>query len=152
MKKFNKTIEVKVSVDSIADKLLYTMSSDGKHNELVTETIIGNLLSSSTQGMSQLYNALNGYNNDIDFKVNDIIICSEKTYNRVEEDGEYVEKYVAVGECRVIEVDIYRSDKLKVEYSKTDSLGNTKLETRWVSHSRCDKKTIEPIEDYAILG
>ena len=99
-----------------------------------------------------MYNALNGYNNDIDFKVNDIIICSEKTYNRVEEDGEYVEKYVAVGECRVIEVDIYRSDKLKVEYNKTDSLGNTKLETRWVSHSRCDKKAIEPIEDYAILG
>jgi hypothetical protein len=72
MKKFNKVIQVEVSVDTIAEKLLETMAPDFKHREQVVEAIIGAMVEhEELHKIAPLYNALNGFSNDINFKAGD---------------------------------------------------------------------------------
>ena len=152
MKKFNQVIEVQVSVDTIADKLCKMFSKEEKHAELVTETIIGNLLNKGTkEGISQLYNALNGYTSDIDFEVGDFIICHKKVYNNFkQEDGSFKERYEAIEEATVVDIDLYRSDKLKIEYNYMDSKGIIKTTQTWVSHLDCN--TISLVDKIDVLA
>ena len=139
MKKFNKIITVEVSVDSIAEQLLATMSPDFKHRELVTEAIIGTGVDKST--LSYVYNALNGFSPEIDFKVGDMVISehTEWMYPTEESRTKRNSVSVAIGECKVIAIDLYTKDKLKVEYVHQNIEGKTEPKTTWVNHSKCSK-------------
>lgn len=135
-KQYKEVIQMEVPVQAIAEKL-HSMMVDFKHSELVTETIIGHLLKNST-GLSNLFNSLNGYNNDIDFKVGDIIITEKQSlsgYALV--NGE--RKNVEVKEAKVIEIDLYKHDKLQVEYDTIDSALNPKKNIAWVDHKYWNK-------------
>ena len=88
MKQFNQVITVEVSVDSIAQQLLKTFSSEFKHADALAETIVSTSLDKGT--ISFLYNSLNGYSNDINFKVGDMITCSESTYGYVPNEPDAV--------------------------------------------------------------
>ena len=151
MKKFNQTISVEVEVDAIADQLLSNFQKDYKHKEIVTEAIIGNAINSKGPAISQIYSALNGYDNTIDFAVGNLVHCTEKIYGyeRVAEPvsdddkPQLEEKYVEMGECEVKEIDLYRRDKLYVLYQKTDRNGNIREDTRWVNHKNCQKLQIK---------
>lgn len=138
MKKFNQVITVEVSVDSIAEQLLKTMNPEFQHAEMLTEAIIGTALDKGTVGY--IYNSLNGYTNDIDFKVGDVITCTEQTYGYVpdsEDNTTYTEKRMPIGECKVIEINVYRDDKLLVEFSKRNSKGEFTTKQTWVYHKNC---------------
>lgn len=143
MKKFNKSIKVEVSVDSIADKLLSMFSNDEKHSELVTETIIGNMLKDNTS-ISQLYNAVNGYTNEIDFKVGDVINCSDTFYTYVLNGETIGRRSIVIGTAVVKEIDIYSNNKLLIEIETITSDGNPTVETKNVHHTDCSK--IEPVK------
>ena len=144
MKTFNKVIKVEVGVDSIASKLLATMNSDEKHAELVVESIIGSMLASRTSDLqiSSLFNALNGYNNDINFEVNDEVLCTSKDYIygiSSEAESGYSREYIKIGSCKVVEIDLYATDKLTIEYSAFDSKGQKRAFTKVVNHATCSK-------------
>lgn len=124
MKKFNKEIQIRVEVDQIAEQLLSTFPDDYKHREILTETIIGNLLQTN-EGVTQLYNSLNGHSNDINFKEGDIIISSR--------DVTYDCKSGKNTILRVKEVNPYATSKLYVEYYNDAG----KLRETWINHRYC---------------
>ena len=135
MKKFNKTISIEVSVDSIADNFLSQLNPDFKHKELLAEAVIGSALEKGNLGF--IYNALNGYNNEINFQIGDKIICTSNAYiwNQEKQKSEYTK----IGECVVREVNVYSSSKLKVEYSYINKEGELITDIDWVNHTNCSK-------------
>jgi hypothetical protein len=142
MKKFNEVITIEVSVDDIASKLLSCMSDTSKHNENIVESIIGGAVANNmTPLMTNLYNSLNGYTNDIDFAVGQIVVCSDKVtkYIKKESDGEegFVREYLSIGECEVVEIDIHRTNKVKLSYTVFDREGKIRNESTWSRHTSC---------------
>ena len=123
MKTFNKVIKVEVSVDSIAVKLLESFKgSEFKHAELLTEAIIGSSL--SADNLSYVYNALNGYSAEIDFKVGELIA--------VEGLREYSQgTHTPVLFAEIVEIDLYKEQKLKVKWNNLK--GSESVE--WVKHT-----------------
>jgi hypothetical protein len=150
MKKFNQTISVEVSVDSIAEKLWSTFDPNFAHAELLTESIIGSNLESGKLGY--VYNALNGFNNDIDFQVGQTVDCKESIYSWVPEvdsststlKGTYRREYMPLGKATIVEINLYKSDKLLVEYNTLNSKGDYITETKWVDHRACSGLSTVP--------
>lgn len=115
MKKFNQIIEVQVSIDDIADKLLSTIDKSNPHSELIAETIIGNLANITDKiGISQLYTALNGYTNDINFQENQHVICND-TYYGYDPISEKIGRYF-INDCVILKIDKYKRDNVLVSY------------------------------------
>ncbi len=140
MKRFNEVITVEVSVDAIAEQLLNAMSKEYLHAELVTETIIGNLLRNKGESISQVFNALNGYTNEIDFSVGDMLIANEHAYTHVpKDDGTFEEVYQKIGLCTIEDIDLYSNKKLKVSYEYTTKDGKVQTRTSQISHLKCTK-------------
>lgn len=142
MKKFNQVITVEVSVDSIAQQLLSTMKEDFKHSELLTEAIIASSLDKGN--ISYVYNSLNGFTNEIDFKIGDEIRVKDEEYTYYTEKGEIVDSSVRGGGFVVgvvKDINIYKSDKLFVEMYLVDRNGsrnyNIRIKTDWVNHGNC---------------
>jgi hypothetical protein len=145
MKQFKQVIKIEVSVDAIAEQLLANFKDDFKHREMVAETIIETSLIEGK--LSYLYNALNGYTNEVNFKVGDVIFCSEEIYSYNLDDNDLpVEsrQQVKIGLAEVVEINIYRSDKLKVKHIALNKrLGKFVYEEAetWTNHLEC---AIEP--------
>ena len=137
MKKFNETIKVEVSVDSIASKLLAMFNTEEKHAEKTTEAIIGNLL--HARGLSQVYNSINGYSNDINFEVGDKVMCSSYRYTHKydEKTTIWISERIQIGEATIIAIDIYASNPIIVEYTTINHKGEKVIETDSVSIDRC---------------
>ena len=73
MKRFNQEVNISISVDSIAQKMLESMDQYFRYKENVVEAVISSMLHSGD--IHYIFNALNGYTNDIDFKVGDYVYC-----------------------------------------------------------------------------
>lgn len=147
MKKFNKEITVSVSVDAIAGELLEGMHPEFKHRELVAEAMIATSLDKGTIG--HLYSALHGHLPDINFKVDDVVICKREAnmYVRegsVDEPISWKRKYQVIGECKVIEVNPFADREILIEYNKRNDEGADVMEQMWVDKNDC--KTIPPPE------
>lgn len=139
MKQFNQNIQVQVSVDSIANKLLSTMKEEFEHRDMLVEAIIGSALNSGT--LLYIYNALNGFGNEINFQVGQIVECTKNIYRNAPVpgvDNPWKSQYVPIGTCEIVEIDLYRSDKLRVHYCYELENGNTKEDSMWVEQTTCD--------------
>jgi hypothetical protein len=166
---FNEVIKIEVEVDAIYHKLMSEFPEDYKHKEIVAHAIIGS--ANDRGGLGFIYNALNGYSNDIDFQEGDIVICTEddriERYdaNKEDENGEPIKvvsveednneprwKYrsVPIGLCRVNKVNMYGVKKLTVEamgYSAKYDASHNKyaLQHYLVDHKTCTKTgSLEP--------
>ena len=137
---------MEVEVDSIAQKMLDLFAgSTYQHSEILVEAVIGTAVEKGT--MSYIYNALNGFNNEIDFKVGDIVTCTATHWGYTREQApdplpedyktKWIRKDLKIGECKVVEINIYRQDKLKVEYTTCNNVGGDEVETAWVNHKKC---------------
>lgn len=139
--KFNDVISIEVEINSIYEKLRDTFPEDYKHKEILAHAIVGSAVEHG--GITFIYNALNGYTNDIDFKVGDVIMCEEEdktVYVPPTEEKKADWKYVPIGECKVIQVGMYRNSKLKVEFlNGRRGSEETFMETTWVNHKRCTR-------------
>jgi len=158
--KFDGVIQIEVSVDAIYQKLLGEFPEEYKHREMVSHAIIGSAQEKDT--LHYIYNALNGFTQDINFQVGDIVECTEKyRYERYDakqetEVGEiiidapnktavdYVPNWktrrIAIGKCKVLKINLYAKDKLKVEFMGYDSYSPkdaASKKTSWVDHKNC---------------
>lgn len=135
MKRFNKNIQIQISVDSIADSLLSTIKENEKHKELIVEAIITSALDKGT--ISYIYNALNGYPDEVNFKVGDKVL--KEMYFKADEKAE--SEYHQV-ELEVVEVRTYHNSKVRVfgKYQKFP-YGKMVEETynEWVNHQNISK-------------
>lgn len=147
MKRFNQSISIQIEVDQIADQLLSNIDSEFKHKELVAETIIGSLLETQI-GISNLYNSLNGYCNDIDFEVNESIMTTATTYDYTpDKHGEIPSSsnHREIGKAIVKEINIYKTEKILIEYTKYKSSGTAYQDSQWVHHTKCSKIEIPKV-------
>jgi hypothetical protein len=138
MKKFNKVIQVEVSLDTIAQNLLSTMNEAFPHRELVVENIIG---SSDAHQLSLLYNSLNGYTNEIDFNVGDIIKPTNVTsygYWTEEDVNAGSTSCKAIEEAEIIEINIYAPEKLRIKYVTPRKDGTMNVNKTWIRHTECE--------------
>lgn len=152
---FEEVIKIEVPVQSIYEKLMEQFPNDYKHREILAHAIIG-----GTPNLSYLYNAMNGYTNDIDFEVGDIVMCTEESRKErydanienekgeraavvsVEADTKPNWRYrdVAIGRCKVIKINLYQSDKLVVEFEGWNRYNNrVETMTTSVNHKTCTK-------------
>lgn len=139
MKKFNKQIQVTVEVDQIATQLLASFTDENPHKEMITETIIESMLQSGH--VSLLYNNLNGWTNELNFKVGQQVNCTEQSYFYDEASTvgldltiKYEQKYRKIGSCSIREINVFRSDDVLVEYDNHKKDGTYELSNRWVKH------------------
>lgn len=153
MKKFNKVIKVEVNIDSIAEKLLATFSPDFAHKELLTEAIIGSAYEKN--GLGYVYNALNGFTNDIDFKVGQVVVCTDTYYGyKLADDGvSFTQGYISLTDipfehCIIEEINVYSDKKIKLFWQGMDSKGKDKLYDKWVSHLDCSGISEPVVLDY----
>lgn len=139
MKKYTEVITVEVSVDSIAQQLLSNINPDFKNREILTESIIGSLLDTNKIGF--IYNALHGYSNKIDFKVRDKIMCNNQCfqYNTLESKESKRGVWSKIGECVVIDINVYLNSKLKIEYQSENLDGTFRAVSLWVNHIDCSR-------------
>ena len=156
---FNQVIKIEVEVQSIYEKLLSTFPEDYKHKEMLAHAIIGS--SEHNGGLNYVYNALNGFTNDVNFKVGDFVDCTEKNrvvwYDSIKEDEnglqinsgisdelvtpKWKSKNVMIGKCRVIDINLYRSDKIMVEFVGSSLYRREEGETtkaEWVNQKTCE--------------
>ena len=136
MQKFKETIQIEISVNSIANTLLANMSSEFPHAELVVETIIARALASDKASLSMLYNSLNGFTQEVDFNIGDVIV-PHSLYAYGYWNGAKDQKREKILLAEVMEIDIYRDNKLKVSYLVPQSDGTNKVSTDWISHIDC---------------
>ena len=72
MKEFNKTLNIEIEVDAIAQQLLQVVPEDFKHREILVEAIIGHTHENPYK-LGSIYQALNGFVKKINFEVGDIV-------------------------------------------------------------------------------
>ena len=141
MKKFNQIISVEVDVDQIAENLLAQFPADYKHREIVTEAIIGSSISNG--GIEFVYNALNGYKNEINFAVDDMVIVKDEVYNNMDNYHLITDSNRNWAIAKVIEIKEYKTgDKLHIEYIKVRRAGikfSVNIDSEWVNHRNCSK-------------
>ena len=133
MKKFKAQIQVTIEVDRIAEHLLSTINPELAHKEMIVESIIGSLVHEGK--LHYLYNALHGYSNDINFKVGDMVNVTETYYH---DDSRQ-----PIGQSQIVDIDIYRDNKLLVKYH--DLKGREQL--KWVYHHNAGYLAIVPCTD-----
>lgn len=138
MKKYNQSIQITVELDSIAQQLLNSFHPEHPHRELLVDTIIGNMRQETRQ-ITQLYNSLNGFTNDIDFVVGQKL---EVKVNALVGDYYLHESWKKDGTeprttltATIVEVDVYRENKLKVSFEYMDRRGNMDDSTTWLNHT-----------------
>ena len=153
---WNKEIQVSVDVDQIADMMFNAMDPQAKHNVLITNAIIGTALEHGTIGY--IYGALCGANPCINFQIGDKVICTKKERREnvfTEDTGviagdsfkpEYKTHNIEpIGECEVIEINLYAADKLRVRFMQ-DAYRSKDEEQHavWVNHKTCSKLQEHP--------
>lgn len=141
MKQFNEVISVEVPVQAIANMLLDSMSPEFKHREIVTEAIVGRMMADNS--LTFLYNSLNGYPCNIDFQVGDNVknnngfqVYGYWTAESIEQNNSV---YGYIYDALVLEIDVYRDDKLRIEYKIPNKKGGFDTNTRWVKHAAWNK-------------
>jgi hypothetical protein len=148
MRKFNQSISIEVQVDNIANQLLDTINPEFKHREPMVEAIIGTALNNK-EALSHIYNAMNGYLPEINFKVGDIVNCKATTYMYVTEESRIKgdSHRAELGKSVIVQVDPYRADPLCVEYDYYTSDGTVRRDARWVEMRHCSEFPVKSIQE-----
>lgn len=141
MKNFNKEIQITVTANEIAAKLLNEMNPEFKHKEMVVEAIIG---SANTRILTNIYNTLNGFTLDINFKVGDKLVQNSKgsltaRMYKKDETGAIVpinpeNEWVRVTNAEVVAIDEYADKKINVSFTYMMSNGSENTKEEWVNH------------------
>lgn len=141
---FNKTISIEVDVDDIHKKLMGTFPEDYKHKEMLSHAIVGSAMEHG--GIGFIYNALNGYTNDVDFGIGEVINCTSKDRREytpsVEEPLAKARRDMKeIGACEIVAINLYSRNKILVKYQQDAAFpfGGAEEVTAWVDHKTCTK-------------
>lgn len=161
--RFEQEISIVLPVEMIYRKMLETLPVEYKHRETLAHAIIGSTVGNGK--VAYIYNALAGFTNEIDFQIGDRVACTSKDrqesydYNLESSDGEekpagieikerdgtaykpnWSVRDVAIGDCEVVEIDMYSDKKLKVQFIQDKRYnGGKETVTEWVNHKTCQR-------------
>ena len=132
MKKFDKSIMVEISLDSVAHNLLSKMDKS-----VIADTIVETIIETiPLEKIQYLYNVLNGFSNEINIKIGDMFYCNHllyHPYHPVVKNENRKDHYMPVGNCIVTDVNLYSSEKVQIECDFWTKNGVQK-ERFWVRH------------------
>ena len=155
MKNYNKSFNVEITANMIADKFHQKLAEFGKDNkdkniqakaDKLIDSIVGPMCSNdNTNGLKHLYFGL--FDLDIEaplFKDTDRLISDDTHYGwhqiqeGIDEEGEPTMKWtrdrIKIGQCKVVGFDTYRnSNKYEIEYDVFDSKGVVSKERTWTN-------------------
>jgi hypothetical protein len=140
--KFDEVIKIEVPVNQIYEKLKAVFPEDYKHKEVLAHAIVGSTVSHG--GVEFVYNALCGFTNDIDFKVGDKVICTEKERkeNLYAAQGKSLtdQEDVEIGECEIVQINLYAKDKIRVAFKERGWKSEEYIDAKeWVNQKSCTK-------------
>lgn len=110
MKKFNQEINFSISVDYVAEMLLNNMAPDAKHRELIVETLIGRMLATDIDGIGMLATSIMGIKRNLNFSINEEVMCDEKYYRHD------TKEYIKYGKCVISEIKEYADVPIRVKF------------------------------------
>ena len=141
---FNKTISIEVDVDDIHKKLMETFPEDYKHKEILSHAIVGSAMEHG--GIGFIYNALNGYTNDVDFAIGEVVDCTSKHRREyvpsIDEPATKARRDMKeIGACEIVAINLYSRNKILVKYQQDAAFpfGGAEEVTAWVDHKTCTK-------------
>jgi len=133
MRKFNKTVNVEMSADSVAEMFLASQHFLFEQREQFIETIVGTAMQSGTLGT--IVGGFMGVLPKCELSVNTDVICSKTCYDY--STPESIEKNDTVcrniGKATIIDTNPYAKECYQIEYWKTDLKGQQYLTQDWVS-------------------
>ena len=141
MQKFNKSIEISIPIDAIANQLLEQFNPEFKHRELVVETIVGRMLTTDERGISKVFNSLNGYTGDINFAIGDIVVPKKLrvygywTQKSIDESNSV---YGDIESATVVSIDKFADESLEISFDVPKKDGTMETKTQRISHFECD--------------
>jgi hypothetical protein len=132
MKKFNKNVNVEMSVDSITQLFLNSQAVGFANAETFIETIVGTAIEKGTLGV--IIAGFMGVTPKCKHPINTHVICSGfcYDYNTPEsiENNDSVRR--VVGNAIIIDADPYARECYLIQYWKTNSKGAEYQYTEWV--------------------
>lgn len=144
MKQFNQSIQIEISVDSIANQLLDQFKDDFKHREIVVEAIIGRALAEDKNALGIIYNSLGGFKREVNYQIGENV-ATESLYAYAYWNGESHSRG-EIKSAMVVKVDPYASRPIKVQYEVPKKDGTWNLETEWVTMDQVSKIPVAPAE------
>lgn len=137
LKKFNKSIEISVSVDMIASQLLKAMDQSNPNAALIVNTVIGSSLSTGKIGF--VYNAINGWQDEINVTIDKEYLCLGSKLDMYRPADGQME---TMHKCIVQEIDEFRDgNKINVSFTyirKGNNAGDEPVvmtSKTWVDHN-----------------
>lgn len=143
MKKFQKTVNIRMSVDVIAETLLEKIDTKFENREKIVECVITTLLQEE-DALSYLYNTLTNNMTFSNSQIGDKMFCHHEVWMHKTEESKTTGKATKsiIGECIVIDENPYQEANLLVSYDYYTHSGNIREETQWVSSEMCSKSEI----------
>jgi hypothetical protein len=132
LKKFNKEIQIIIEVDQIAEMLLAKMDSNATHKELIVETIISSMMH-SPKNLTPLYNSLNGWENELEWKVKDEVMVKFEDLHVSWGHKNYAGKFDMLIKCQIVSIDIYKSQEIEVQFTYLNREGDDLVGREWIS-------------------
>lgn len=132
MKKFNKTTQIEMSVDSIAEMFLGSQHFLFDNRETFIETIIGTAVEKGTLGI--ILGGFMGVTPQSRYAVGTDVLCCNNTYDyhtpESIENNDTVRRII--GAATIIDTDPYLDKGYQIEFWKTNSKGEKYLHSEWV--------------------
>lgn len=161
LKVWNESIKVEVSLDMIAAKLKDSFKADNPHTNLLTNTIMG--VAKTTNKLSYIYNAVNGWEDKLNFKVGQFVTTTEgsKSYHyklaaKVEPndpDKWEQDRSAPIIGGKVIEIDEFRDGgKIHIAYTRVDNYGKADHTDVWVNHPNLKLISEDDVNMMNIIG
>ena len=143
MKTFNRTIQIEVEVDAIAQQLRSMFNADAKFADETVEVIIGRATERDMKVLSMMYQVMNGYKSLPLPQVGEEYACEISEYGFW--TPESIEKNDSVRgkvtKCKVIEIYEYSDEPLLVEFAVPAKDGTSSTKTRRISISTLREKS-----------
>ena len=148
MKQFNKSIQVEIEVDAIAQQLRSQFKEDVPFADHTTELIIGRMLEKDSSYLGRLYQTMNGFKTELLPKVGESYGCEIYEYGYWTPESIQKNDTVrgTVTSCRIVEIFEYSDDPFFVEYFVPSKDGGMTSKTKRISaHSLKGKIATETL-------
>lgn len=135
---FNKTINIEVDIDVIALQLRSMFKEDSAHADVVVEQIIGRALYKDSRLIGRLMSAMNGVQKEVIVQIGksyDIKPINVYAYWTPESIEKQCSVEGVISHAKVIDINKYSDDEVKIEYTTLNRKGEYAIDTKWVSAS-----------------
>ena len=141
MKKFNKTTQIEISVDSIADMFLGSQAFLFENREAFIETVVGTCLDKGTLGI--VLAGFMGIVPKCKLEIDTVVYCTKKVYDYSTEESRTNQDTVIreIGEATITEHNPYAKECYKIVHARYKIDGSIYWADQWVTAESVEGQT-----------